>query len=38
MEANPGQAGEILASRREQHRGNMTLTIQGIKSLAETDS
>ena len=38
MEANPGQAGEILASRREQHRGNMTLTIQGIKSLAEKDS
>ena len=36
MEANPDQARQILASRREQHRGNMTLTLQGIKRLAET--
>ena len=38
MEENPGQAQQILASRREQHRGNMTLTVQGIKRLAETVS
>ncbi len=38
MEENPGEAPQILAQRREQHRGNMTLTVQGIKSLAETDS
>ena len=37
MEENPGQAQQILARRREQHRGNMTLTVQGIKRLAETD-
>ena len=38
MEEDPSQAPRILAQRREQHRGNMTLTVQGIKSLAETDS
>jgi uncharacterized protein YndB with AHSA1/START domain len=38
MEENPDQAAEILAGRREQHRCNMTLTIQGIKRLAETES
>ena len=37
MEENPGQALHILASRREQHRGNMNLTVQGIKRLAEAD-
>ena len=37
MEENPGQALQILASRREQHRGNMNLTVQGIKRLAEAD-
>ena len=37
MEENPGQAQQILSSRREQHRGNMTLTVQGIKRLAEAD-
>ena len=37
MEENPDQALQILASRREQHRGNMTLTVQGIKRLAEID-
>ena len=36
MEENPGQAQQILASRRAQHRGNMILTVQGIKRLAET--
>ena len=35
MEENPEQAQQILASRREQHRGNMTRTVQGIKQLAE---
>ncbi len=35
MEANPDQARHILASRREQHRGNMLLNLQGIKRLAE---
>ena len=37
MEENPGQALQILASRREQHQGNMNLTVQGIKRLAEAD-
>ena len=35
MEANPDQARQILANRREQHRGNMLLNLQGIKRLAE---
>jgi hypothetical protein len=36
--AVPGRSisQQILASRREQHRVNMTLTVQGIKRLAET--
>ena len=38
MEENPDQAQQILDRRREQHRGNMALTIQGIKRLAETGS
>jgi len=38
MEENPDQAQQILARRREQHRGNMGLTIRGIKRLAETGS
>ena len=38
MAENPEQAPQILASRREQHRGNMTLTVQGIKRLAESDA
>jgi hypothetical protein len=29
------QARHILGSRREQHRGNMLLNVQGIKHLAE---
>ena len=33
MEANPEQARQILANRREQHRG--ILNLQGIKRLAE---
>jgi len=37
MEENPDRAQQILARRREQHRDNMTLTVQGIKQLAETD-
>ena len=37
MEENPDQAQQILASRREQHRGNMTRTVQGIKRLAAID-
>ena len=36
MEENPDQAEQILANRREQHRGNMILNIQGIKRIAET--
>ena len=36
MEENPGQAAEVLAQRRNQHRNNMDRTIQGIKRLAET--
>ena len=36
MEANPGQAQQILANRREQHRGNMILNLQGIKRLVES--
>jgi nitroreductase len=38
MEESPDQAQQILAGRQEQHRGNMYLTIQGIKRLAETGS
>ena len=38
MVENPDKAAQILASRQEQHRGNMTLTIHGIKRLAETGS
>ena len=38
MEANPDQAQQILANRREQHRGNMILNLQGIKDLAEADA
>ena len=38
MVENPEQAGQILASRREQHRGNMMLNLQGIKELAEQGS
>ena len=37
MEDSPDQARQILASRRKQHQGNMTLTVQGIKHLAEAD-
>ena len=37
MEANPDRAAQILANRREQHRGNMTLNLQGIKRLAESN-
>jgi len=35
MEANPDRARDILVSRREQHRRNMLLNLQGIKRLAE---
>ena len=35
MEEDPGQAEVILARRRDQLRGNMELTVQGIKRLAE---
>jgi nitroreductase len=35
MEANPERAHQILANRRNQHRGNMLLNLQGIKRLAE---
>ncbi len=38
MVENPEQAGQILASRQEQHRGNMMLNLQGIKELAEQGS
>ncbi len=38
MEEDPGQAAEVLANRRNQHRGNMDLTLQGIKRLAEKGS
>ena len=31
MEANPDQAQQILTNRREQHRGNMLLNLEGIK-------
>ena len=37
MVDNPDQAHKILANRIEQHRGNMMLNLQGIKSLAEAD-
>jgi hypothetical protein len=37
MEANPDQAQQILTNRREQHRGNMLLNLEGIKRLAEAD-
>lgn len=36
MVDNPEKAGEILASRQEQHRGNMMLNLQGIKEIAES--
>ena len=35
MVENPEQAERILASRQEQHRGNMMLNLRGIKELAE---
>lgn len=35
MKDNPDQAGQILASRQEQHRGNMASNLQGIKEIAE---
>ena len=38
MVENPEQAGQILASRQEQHRGNMMLNLQGIKEIAEQGS
>ena len=38
MVENPEQAGQILASRQEQHRGNMMLNLRGIKELAEQGS
>ena len=38
MEEDPGQAEQILARRRDQLRGNMELTTQGIKRLAESGS
>lgn len=37
MVETPDKAAQLLASRQEQHRANMTLTIQGIKRLAETE-
>ncbi|MDA1129057.1 MAG: SRPBCC family protein [Chloroflexi bacterium] len=37
MVENPDRAHQILADCQEQHRGNMNLTIQGIKRLAETE-
>ena len=38
MVNNPEQAADILASRQEQHRGNMMLNLQGIKDIAEHES
>ena len=38
MVENPEQAEQILASRQEQHRGNMMLNLRGIKELAEQGS
>ena len=38
MQEDPDQAPVVLANRREQHRANMDLTLQGIKRLAETGS
>ena len=35
MKDNPDQAEQILASRQEQHRGNMALNLKGIKETAE---
>ena len=35
MVENPEKAAQILSGRQDMHRGNMTLTIQGIKRLAE---
>ena len=35
MKDNPDQAEQILASRQEQHRGNMALNLNGIKEIAE---
>jgi len=36
MESDPDNAKAILAARREAHRRNMELTVQGIKTLAES--
>jgi hypothetical protein len=38
MQEDPEQAPVVLAQRREQHRGNMDLTLQGIKRMAEAAS
>ena len=38
MVENPEQAERILASRQEQHRGNMMLNLRGIKELADQGS
>ena len=35
MKDNPDQAEQILASRQEQHRGNMALNLNGIKETVE---
>lgn len=35
MQESPEQAAQILAVRQNQHRGNMDLTVRGIKDLAE---
>lgn len=35
MVENPDQAAKLLSGRQDMHRGNMTLTIHGIKHLAE---
>ncbi len=36
MVENPDRAEQVLASRQEQHKGNMLLNIQGIKQIAES--
>jgi nitroreductase/uncharacterized protein YndB with AHSA1/START domain len=38
MEETPDQAAQILTARQAMHRGNMDLTVQGIKRIAETGS
>lgn len=38
MVENPDRAQQVLRGRQEQHRSNMTLTIHGIKRLAEGGS